>query len=210
MVVLPPWDGAVWAMGRTEVTFDQWQLCVKAGACRGGQDDHGWGRGARPIINIDWTDARRYVAWLGKKTGKPYVLPSESLWDYAARAGTGTAYPWGDEIGKNHANCRECGSRWGGESTAPTASFAANPFGLYDMNGNVWEWTDACWSESPAPPPPTTDEQPDCKYRVIRGGAWYYLPPMSKTEARARFEANQWSYTLGIRVARRILPGERF
>ena len=207
LVVLPPSPLGRWAFSQTEITFDQWQSCVNAKACRGGQDDHHWGKGNRPVMNITWDDANSYVRWLSKKTGKAYSLPSEELWDYAAHAGTHTAYPWGDEIGKNHANCRECGSRWGGDSSAPVASFAPNPFGLYDMNGNVWEWTSECWKDE-APPSPRAQIEAECKYRVIRGGAWYYLPPMSKTAARAKFEAKQWSYTLGLRVARTSESGD--
>jgi formylglycine-generating enzyme required for sulfatase activity len=200
MVVLP--NGS-WAFSQTEITFDQWQACVNAKGCRGGQDDHGWGKGQRPIINVNYGDALAYVNWLTKRTGKSYDLPDEKSWEYAALAGTKTAYPWGEEIGKNHANCRDCGSRWSGDSTAPVASFPPNPFGLYDMNGNVWEWTKDCWQGLPTQP---SDGQSDaeCKSHVIRGGAWYYLPPMAKSTARARFDISQWSYTLGIRIVRRV------
>jgi len=205
MVALPesPDIEGRWAFSQTEITFDQWQSCVAAKACPGGQDDHGWGKGQRPIINVSWENATAYAQWLSKRTGNSYVLPSERIWEYAARAGTKTDYPWGDEVGTNHANCRKCGSRWDGQSTAPVASFAPNPFGLYDMNGNVWEWTSDCWTVLQDKAARAQPEEP-CKYRVIRGGAWYYLPPMAKNSARARFDAAQWSYTLGIRVARKL------
>jgi formylglycine-generating enzyme required for sulfatase activity len=117
------------------------------------------------------------------------------VWEFAARAGTATDYPWGDKVGRNHANCRDCGSKWSGISTAPVASFKPNPYGLYDMNGNVWEWVDGCWDQS-------------CAGRIIRGGAWYYFSPMSKSTARARFDPKQWSYTIGIRVAKKLSSGE--
>ncbi len=210
MVTLPasPELAGRWALGQTEITFDQWQHCVAAKACKGGQDDHGWGKGARPVINVTWSDAQDYVRWLRKRTSKAYALPTERVWDYAARAGTKTAYPWGDQIGKNHANCRDCGSRWGGQSTAPVASFAANPFGLYDMNGNVWEWMEECWTDLPTQAPNEQSEAV-CADRVIRGGAWYYLPPMAKSAARAKFTAAQWSYTLGFRVARPVNSGDK-
>ena len=195
MVVLPAGAAGTFAIARTETTFDDWQACVEAGACRGGQDDHGWGRGRRPVINVTWADATAYARWLSDLTGAAYALPSEAEWDYAARAGTGTAYWWGDAVGRGHANCRECDTRWGGRSTAPVASFPPNPFGLYDMNGNVWEWTEACWSAAPP-----------CRERVIRGGSWYYFPEMSRADSRAKLDAAQWSYNVGFRVVRRLGP----
>ena len=102
------------------------------------------GRGTQPVINVTWDDAQQYVAWFSKMTGKPYRLLSEAEWEYAARAGTTTAYSWGDEIGKGNANCNGCGSEWDGRQTAPVGSFAPNQFGLYDMHGNVWEWVEDC------------------------------------------------------------------
>lgn len=195
MVPLPAFthDGQTdhWAMARTEITFNQWQACVTAKACRGGQDDHLWGRGTRPIINVAWQDAQDYANWLTTTTGQPYSLPTEAVWEFAARATSTTLYPWGDKVGKNHTNCRDCGSKWSGISSAPVASFKPNKFGLYDMNGNVWEWTEDCWDKS-------------CSARVIRGGAWYYFSPMSRSSARARFDAKLWSYTIGFRVAKKL------
>ncbi len=85
----------------------------------------------------DWYDAKNYVTWLSKTTGKTYRLLSESEWEYAARAGTTTAYYWGDNIGTNNANCESCGSQWDKQQTAPVGSFSPNQFGLYDMAGNV-------------------------------------------------------------------------
>ena len=106
------------------------------------------GRGRQPVINVTWDDAQRYVAWLSKMTGKPYRLLSEAEWEYAARAGTQTAYSWGDEIGKGNANCNGCGSQWDNKQTAPVGSFAPNAFGLYDMHGNVWEWVEDCFHDN--------------------------------------------------------------
>ena len=97
----------------------------------------GWGRGPQPVINVNWDDAQQYVAWLSRVTGQPYRLLTEAEWEYAARAGTTTAYYWGDEIGKGNANCDGCGSQWDTKQTAPVGSFAPNAFGLYDMAGNV-------------------------------------------------------------------------
>ena len=193
MVALPPGAAGTFAIGRTEITFDDWAVCVAAGACRGGQNDHGWGRGRRPVINVTWADAQAYAGWLSGLTGAAYALPSEDEWEYAARAGTRTAYWWGDQVGRDHANCRGCSGRWGGRSTAPVASFAPNPFGLYDMNGTVWELMAGCWGGGAEP----------CRAHVIRGGSWYYFAEMSRADARAKLDAPQWSYNVGFRLIKR-------
>ena len=104
--------GTRFAVFKFELTFDQWDACVADGGCNGYRpDDRGWGRGRRPVINVSWNDAQQYVAWLAKKTGRPYRLLTEAEWEYAARAGTATAYYWGDDIGKANAACDGCGSQ---------------------------------------------------------------------------------------------------
>ena len=143
---------ASFALGVYEVTFEDYDRFVQAtGHRRPG--DRGWGRGGRPVIDVSWEDAAAYVAWLSRETGESYRLPSESEWEYAARAGTTTRYSWGQDIGRNLANCRDCGSRWDGDQTAPAGSFAANGWGLHDMHGNVWEWVADCWHENYARAP---------------------------------------------------------
>ncbi|CAA7616624.1 conserved exported hypothetical protein [Candidatus Terasakiella magnetica] len=186
------------ALGRTEVTFDQWQLCVDAGACRGGQDDHEWGRGKRPVINVTWADARAYAAWIGKKSGLACRLPSESEWEYAARAGTTTGFWWGDTPGGDKANCRDCLGKEPPYGSKPVGSFAANPWGLYDMNGNVWEWVEDCWTPDHVTPAPA--DTATCGERVTKGGSWYYFSAMSRASARAKMDSRVWSYNIGIRV----------
>ena len=125
-------------MGKFEVTFAQYdQFCDETG--RDKPFDRGWGRDQRPVIFVNWHDAMAFAKWLASKTGKPYRLPSEAEWEYAARAGTSTYYWWGDQPGIALANCKDCGDQWE-EQTAPVGSFAPNPLGLYDMNGNVYEW----------------------------------------------------------------------
>ena len=95
-----------------------------------------------PAVNVTWLEARQYVQWLSKMTGKTYRLLSEAEWEYAARAGTQTAYSaWGDEVGKGNANCSGCGSQWDNRRPAPVGSFTASAFGLHDMHGNVSEWS---------------------------------------------------------------------
>jgi len=132
------------ALSRFEITFDDWAACVDAGGCARMPDDHKWGRGKRPMINLTHAEIEGYVAWLAKTTGQPYRLPSEAEWEYAARGGGDGRYWWGDDIGHNRANCRTCGSEMGGKGTQPVGSFAANPFGRHDVHGNVWEWVADC------------------------------------------------------------------
>ena len=115
---------ASFALSKYEVTFDDYDTFVQATGHRR-PNDRGWGRGRRPVINVFWEDAAAYVAWLSRETGEEYRLPSESEWEYAARAGSTTRYSWGQGVGRNRANCDGCGSRWDDERTAPTGSFAA-------------------------------------------------------------------------------------
>ncbi len=128
------------AMGKFEVTFAEYDKFAEATG-REKTNDRGWGRGNRPVINVSWNDATAYTEWLSDQTGKQYRLPTEAEWEYAARAGTETRYWWGNEIGNNNANCSDCGSQWDNKKTAPVGSFATNKFGLYDVSGNVWEWS---------------------------------------------------------------------
>jgi len=162
-------------MSKYEISFAQWDACVSAGACSHRPDDEGWGRGNRPVINVSWKDINnQFIWWLNNATGKRFRLPSEAEWEYAARAGSTTRYYWGDSLGSNRANCEHCGSQWDGSKTAPVGSFSANRFGLYDMHGNVWEWTQDCWDESyrGAPSDGSARTDGDCKRHPLRGGAW--------------------------------------
>jgi formylglycine-generating enzyme required for sulfatase activity len=132
------------AIGKYEVTFEEWDACVAAGGCNGYQpDDRGWGRGRRPVINVSWDDAQAYMAWLAEATGKPYRLPSEAEWEYATRAGTTTRYAFGDEITEKEAN-------FGGTvgKTTEVGSYPANAWGLHDIHGNVVEWVEDIWHNS--------------------------------------------------------------
>ena len=167
------------AMGRYEVTFADYDRFVLATG-RERPDDMGWGRGRRPVIKVSWEDAKAYASWLSEQTGKRYRLPSESEWEYAARAGTSTRYSWGDEIGVNRANCDGCGSEWGNEQTSPVGSFEPNAFGLYDMHGNVWEWVEDCYVDTytgaPSDGSARTTGCGSTTRAVLRGGAWYIYP----------------------------------
>ena len=134
----------LFAVSKFALTFDEWDTCVNYGDCPQGVTDSGWGHGQQPVINVTWGDAQHYVAWLSKMTGKTYRLLTEAEYEYAARAGATTTYPWGDDIGNGNSNCKGCGSRWDNTQTAPVGSFAANAFGLFDMVGNVWGWVEDC------------------------------------------------------------------
>jgi formylglycine-generating enzyme required for sulfatase activity len=196
------------AVGRFPVTFAEWDACADDGGCGGYRPhDEGWGRGSRPVINVNYSDAIAYTKWLTKKAGKKYRLPSESEWEYAARAGTTTQFYWGNEIGTNNANCDGCGSQWDKKSTSPVGSFPANPFGLFDMAGNVRQLTQDCRNSYDDAPKDGSamDCAPASNYRMTRGGSWkYYLscvrtacrmpPPLRSQDGR--------STDIGFRVVR--------
>ena len=152
-------------------------------------DDSGFGAGKRPVINVSWEDAQGYVAWLSHMTGVKYRLLSEAEWEYAARAGTTSAYSWGDKIGQNKANCDGCGSQWDDSQTAPVGSFPANEWGLHDMHGNVWEWVEDCYEYSYSAGQPTDGSaftKGSCSYRVLRGGSWVNFPGGLRSADRGR------------------------
>ena len=203
--------GAPFAMGVYEVTFAEWDACARDGGCPRGEgiaEDRGWGRGRRPVIYVSWNDAQAYAIWLSRKTGKRYRLPSESEWEYAARAGTATTYSWGAHIGFNLANCDGCGSRWDRDRTAPVGSFAANAWELHDMHGNVWEWTQDCSNDNyqRAPADGSAWESGDCAWRVLRGGSWYDSPSALRAATRLRLFTVNRDNGIGFRVARTLTP----
>lgn len=194
------------AVSKHEVTFAQWEACVSAGGCSHRPDDEGWGRGNRPVVNVSWDDAQEYVSWLSTETGAEYRLLSESEWEYAARAGTSTAYSWGNEIGSGRANCSGCGSRWDWEGTAPVGSFGANGLGLHDMHGNVFEWVEDCWNPGydGAPADGEAWRQGDCSVRVMRGGSWIDFPWGVRSAIRHRRAVDDRDNRRGFRVARTL------
>lgn len=164
------------AIGIYPVTFEEYDRFAEA-TYRDKPNDKGWGRGRQPVINVDWEDAIAYIEWLSKQTGKCYRLPTEAEWEYAARAGTDTAYWWGNKMDPNMANCKNSKSVWSGKQTSPVGSFTPNAFGLYDTVGNVWEWVQD-WYYSDYIGAPTDGSSRDEKdesiahNRVIRGGSW--------------------------------------
>jgi formylglycine-generating enzyme required for sulfatase activity len=204
------------AVGRYEVTFDEWDACVRARGCRGrreraGRDnnisvasDEGWGRGRRPVINVSPNDAQMYVTWLSQQTGQTYRLLSEAEWEYAARAGTTTPYVTGDEISPQHANFQDSGHA----RTLPVGSYPANPFGLFDMQGNVYEITQDCFAEGyfDLPLNGSALRPPSCGNRSVRGGSW--SDPMTGLRSAARSTGGAGFHGgdkfTGFRVARQL------
>jgi len=196
------------AVSKFEVTFDEWDACVEYGDCAGIEDSP-YGRGRSPVINVTWAETKRYVAWLSRATGKTYRLLSEAEWEYAARAGTTTAYSWGDEIGKGNANCESCGSQWDNKQTVPVGSFASNAFGVHDMHGNVWEWVEDCGHNNydGAPEDGTAwTAGEDCARRINRGGSWNNPPEQLRAASRIRNTVDFRNDNTGFRVARTLIP----
>jgi len=172
---------------------------------------------SHPVLCVSWNDARAYAQWLSKKTGKRYRLPTESEWEYAARAGSVTARFWGDDpvqacrfanvadqsrfqtwgFGQKH----ECTD--GHYFTAPAGGYSPNRFGLYDMLGNVWEWTEDCWNSSyaSAPADATAWLTGDCAQRVSRGGSWSTVPRFARSAARNKNPADHRDNLTGFRLA---------
>lgn len=171
-----------------------------------------------PASCVSWKDAQAYIAWLNLEVRKerpsltnttgPYRLPSEAEWEYAARAGTTTARWWGDAIGSGNANCNGCGSAYDFRVLSPVDSFKANPFGLYGMLGNVWQWTEDCWHKSYAGAPATARPwmEKSCSRHVLRGGSWDNVPVFVRSAARVggTEDAVDFDYSTlaGFRVAR--------
>jgi formylglycine-generating enzyme required for sulfatase activity len=197
------------SVSRFEVTFEEWDACVTLGGCDQLPPDQGWGRGTRPVINVSWDDAQQYIAWLSRRTGRTYRLLSEAEWEYAARAGSDRAYPWGDDIGRGNANCFDCGSDWDGRQTAPVGSFAANAFGLHDMHGNVWEWVEDCYQRNyySAPSDGSARSSFNCSPRVLRGGSWDTYPQGLGSAYRGMSSPVYRGVWIGFRVARTLCAG---
>ena len=226
------------AAGAHEVTFAQWDACLAAGGC-GGHDPRGRGywdcsyhpftRGChkeisdnRPIVDVSWDDAQRYVDWLSRRTGQRYRLLTESEWEYAARAGTTTPFHTGETITPKQANFytrydypsgRELLNYVFYHETLPVGSFAPNGFGLYDVHGNVAEWVQDCIGDyAAAPDDGSAVEGDDCS-RVFRGGAWGSRPSNLRAATRFRRTAgfrdtparsHVAGYRVGFRVARTL------
>jgi formylglycine-generating enzyme required for sulfatase activity len=207
-----------YAIGKYEVTFDEWDLCVADGKCEA-IDDAEWGRGRRPAINMSWSDAVTYTRWLSSKTGESYRLPTNSEWEYAARAGLGMNRFWGippTEVCKfgnvyDRSAHAEFEFEWehlpcddGRVVTAPVGSFEPNAFGLYDTIGNVFEWTEDCaspdWRGAPGNGKPWVSG--DCSLRGYRGASWITNEPYYLVESNRFKFLGARDTDLGFRVVR--------
>jgi formylglycine-generating enzyme required for sulfatase activity len=193
------------AVGRFEVTFDEWDRCVADKGCAFRPDDKGLGRGKRPVVNVSWLDAKEFMAWLSAKTGKKYRLPTEAEWEYVARGGTNSPFWWGQAIGQGQANCRECNS---GNvlQTLPVGSFKSNPFGIFDTSGNAAEWVEDCWNDSyrGVPQDGTAAAGGQCGWRVLRGGAFDGQAKSVASAARFRYDHDVRYPANGFRVGREL------
>ena len=191
------------SISKHEVTFAEYDKFARATGRRLPYDES-WGRGERPVINVSWNDARAYAAWLSKKTGNKYRLPTESEWEYAARAGNTAKVWWDSKVDVKPANCFNCGSQWDGSRTAPAGSFRANDFSLHDMAGNAQEWTEDCYHKSytGVPDDGSAWMTPECTQRVVRGGG--YTSPLDTLRNAKRGQYNQDARldNLGFRVVR--------
>ncbi|MEO1610548.1 MAG: formylglycine-generating enzyme family protein [Pseudomonadota bacterium] len=194
--------GGAFAVGRFEVTFDEWAACVTDGGCQSTKEpgDASWGRGRRSVMNVSWNDVQEFIAWLNSKVeGSPYRLLTEAEWEYAARAGTTTAYFWGDQFDSSRANNN-------GSQTVLVGSYEPNAFGLYDMHGNVWEWVQDCYIDNyrDAPTDGSARVTSDCVSRVLRGGSWSSDPRYLRSANRGWISAADGPDGGGFRVARTL------
>lgn len=190
-------------IGRYEVTYAEWDACLADKGCSYRPDDRGLGRGRRPVTNVDWNDAKAYAAWLSRRTAKTYRLPTESEWEYAARAATTSPYWWGRTIEKDRANCFGCTTE-PRKSAIEVGSFKPNSFGLYDMAGNAAEWVEDCWSEGyrGAPNDGSAFVKSGCSERVLRGGAFNNDPKYVRSAARFKYDYDVRYPSNGFRIVR--------
>ena len=210
---------AKFAAGKFEVTFDEWDACLREGGCvrashgpSAPDDDEGWGRGRQPVIKMAWSEAKQYVQWLSRKTGKNYRLLTEAEWEYVARAGTTTPFSTGATINPKQANYDAKHSYAGGatgqpqQRTVAVGSFKPNAFGLHDVHGNVSEWVEDCWNENykGAPSDGSAWSSGDCERRVLRGGYYNGHPTYARSARRDHHmgSAGLWTAGNGFRVAR--------
>jgi formylglycine-generating enzyme required for sulfatase activity len=230
------------AIGKYEVTFDEFNAFVDTtghqpttrcnvfvldldrwvGKSTTFRDPHYAQGGSHPVSCVSWLDAKAYTAWLSEKTGKPYRLPSEAEWEYAARAGTTTPLSFGDYAHKgicDYAKYADASTRFAwkelscssnfGHGAAPVGRHRPNPWGLYDMHGNVWEWVEDCWHASydnaPADGVPWLDDnRGDCTHRITRGGSWRNAVQDLRVTARLKYPTAHAAQVRGFRVARSL------
>ena len=202
-------------MGKFEVSFDEWDACFADGGCARLPSDRGWARGRQPVIFVSWNETQQYINWLNQKTGKRYRLPTEAEFEYALRAGTRTPFWTGNCIQQGQANfdatkptdgCPE--AQRVPNRPLPVGSFAANPWGLHDMAGNVAEWVQDCWryNHKGRPRDASAVASGDCNQRPARGGSWYDRADFLRSASRDWLEPIDRMDSLGFRLARSIDP----
>lgn len=190
---------SAFSMSKYEVTMEQYRVFAAdtdRPAPQFAETD-----GKSPVTNVSWADAISYTEWLSEKTTKNYRLPTEAEWEYAARGGTVTPFSTGEEL-TNLANCVGCGTQWDDKRTAPVGSFPPNPFGLYDVHGNVWEWVQDCWTDSyfGRGSDAAAVDQPGCERRVLRGGSWYNEADYARSSYRGNEVFEYRDSGVGFRV----------
>lgn len=201
------------ALGRFAVTFDEYDAYAEATGVERPKDQ-GWGRGRQPVINVSAEDAEKYAKWLSEITGADYRLPSEAEWEYACRAGTDTPFWWGAKISTEQANYDGNQVYNGGIKgvdrgrTVPVGEFDANPWGLYQMHGNVWEWCADRWHKNynGAPDDGRPWEDGEDASRVLRGGSWFIIPEYLRSAFRYWYRPGDRGDYIGFRLARTLHP----
>ncbi len=193
------------AMSKYEITFAEYELFAKANDKKI-PNSKSWDKKTHPATQVSWDNALEYTQWLSAQTGKKYRLPTESEWEYAARAKTTSSYWWGNEKGSGNAQCFDCGGELNPNKPAKIGSFKANKFGLYDILGNVFEWTHDCYHSNykNAPTDGSVWEGGDCSVRVARGGAYASPASSMRVENREKFKSNQGRDHIGIRLVREL------
>ncbi|MDB5749345.1 MAG: serine/threonine protein kinase, partial [Massilia sp.] len=218
------------ALGRYPVTVGEWRAFVEATGWQADGDVDWAAPGfvqldSHPVVGVSWGDAQLYLAWLSQATGARYRLPSEAEWEYACRAGTKTAFSFGDDIDPSLANY-DGNFTWNGgahgdfrRGTTPVALFAANPWGLHDMHGNVWEWVQDVMHDNYEGAPLDGSAWEECgarcgarggdrARRILRGGCWLYNPRYLRSALRNAFSAVMSNDIVGFRVARELSGDE--
>jgi formylglycine-generating enzyme required for sulfatase activity len=195
------------AIGRNDITFDDWDRCVDGGACKAIADDSGWGRGSRPLIFVSFDDVTtQYLPWLSRLSGKEYRLPTKDEWQYAALGGAGAAETK-SQIGDASQDCFNASGAAAGNcpdtynGTAPVGSFPPNALGLNDMKGNVWEWSVDCWRPFTYAPNASANT---CDERVVLGGAWSTGRGEVNGQAAAWEKSSRKTNSIGFRVVRSL------
>ena len=202
------------AAGKFEVTFEEWRACVAGGGCEHEPEQKGQD-GRHPVIDVSWKDAKQYVAWLARTTGKSYRLLTEAEWEYAARAGTMTAFYTGATISSDQANHNgefPYGKGWRKSvrrgQAITVGNLPPNPFGLHDMHGNVMEWVEDCWAGYDKAPSDGSAVLVsacfDANDRVLRDGGWNSIPENIRSGVRNRNPAGSRTTLVGFRVARTL------